>query len=321
MRIYQDVQFKTNPTMIASWPGMGNVGIISTDYLRSKINADVLGEIDMTPYFIPESIIVEDGVAQLPEIPRSILYYHQDPDLIIFESNAQISGKEGLTIVRKLIHLALEYDVQRLFTTAAFAKDVSHTVPPQIYGAYNSKDLLTEFKDSEIEPMPNGYIAGLNGLILGVAAKYNIESACFLGTIPSFATNLSYPKASLEIIKLLETLLGIHTEKQELEQSIRLVDSQFSEIEERIRQYYPNAMKDNEEEEEWHDLVEDSEVDHEREVPRFIMDKIEKLFEEVKQDREKAPQLKKELDRWNLYELYEHRFLNLFKDSNRDTEL
>jgi len=43
------------------------------------------------------------------------------------------------------------------------------------------------------------------------------------------------------------------------------------------------------------------------------MDKIEQMFDEVKKDRSKAPMLKKELDRWKLYELYEHRFLGLFK--------
>jgi predicted ATP-grasp superfamily ATP-dependent carboligase len=317
MRIYQEITFKTNPTMIASWPGMGNVGIISTDYIRSKISADVLGEIDMSHYFVPDSIIVENGLAELPEIPRAVLYYHTDPDLIIFESNAQISGKDGLSIVKKLIHLAVEYNVHRIFTTAAFAKDVSHNTRPQVYGAFNSEKMLNEFSGSGVEAMPNGYIAGLNGLVLGIASNYDIESACLLGTIPSFATNLSYPKASLEIIRLLETLLGLSTDKKELERSISLVDAQFSEIEDRIRQYYPDAMKEKEEEEDWHDLVEDSEVDHEQEVPRYIMDKIEKLFEEVKKDRSKAPELKKELDRWNLYELYEHRFLDLFKDDNR----
>ena len=34
---------------------------------------------------------------------------------------------------------------------------------------------------------------------------------------------------------------------------------------------------------------------------------------EIKSNRNKAPILKKELDRWNLYELYEDRFLDLFR--------
>ena len=47
---------------------------------------------------------------------------------------------------------------------------------------------------------------------------------------------------------------------------------------------------------------------------KIIFEKIENLFDEVKQDKSKAPLLKSELDRWNLYELYEDRFLDLFRD-------
>ena len=44
------------------------------------------------------------------------------------------------------------------------------------------------------------------------------------------------------------------------------------------------------------------------------METIENLFEEAKADRNKAYLLKRELDKWNLYELYEDRFLDLFRD-------
>jgi hypothetical protein len=44
------------------------------------------------------------------------------------------------------------------------------------------------------------------------------------------------------------------------------------------------------------------------------MEKIERLFKKVQSDRGAAPELKRELDKWNLYELYENRFLDLFED-------
>jgi hypothetical protein len=62
------------------------------------------------------------------------------------------------------------------------------------------------------------------------------------------------------------------------------------------------------------EMPEDIEEEH---VPHYIMDKIERLFDDVKRDRTMAAELKKELDRWNLYELYEHRFLDLFKEDDK----
>ena len=54
-------------------------------------------------------------------------------------------------------------------------------------------------------------------------------------------------------------------------------------------------------------------------VPEYVMARIERLFKELsqKKDKDRAMELKAELDKWGLYEIYEKRFLNLFK--NRKT--
>ena len=316
MRIYKNVQFKTPPVLLASWPGMGNVGIISTDYLRSQLDTKVLAEIDMTQYFIPESIVVRDGLAQLPEVPRSVIYYHEDPDVLIFESNAQVGGKEGIAIIKDIIRFATEYNVQEIYTAAAYAQNISHSSVPQVQGAFNNKKLLEKYTDLGVVPMKDGQIAGLNGLMLGIAHGYNIEAGCFLGTIPSFAANLSYPKASLAIIKYYEEILDITIDTSDLRESIAQVDTQYTEIEKRIRKFYPDAIEEQEErdEDEGWELLEDIGNVEDDEVPQYIMEKIETMFKEVSLDKSKATVLKKELDRWNLFELYESRFLKLFKE-------
>ena len=55
-------------------------------------------------------------------------------------------------------------------------------------------------------------------------------------------------------------------------------------------------------------------------VPHYIMERIEELFQKAAKDHSLAPQLKSELDRWNLYELYENRFLDLFEDEKGSKE-
>ena len=55
----------------------------------------------------------------------------------------------------------------------------------------------------------------------------------------------------------------------------------------------------------------------EKKVPRYVMERIEKLFQEAKLDKKKANELKQELDRWDLYKAYEDRFLDLFKDTDQ----
>lgn len=305
MRLYENIHFRTPPTLFAAWPGMGNVGIIAMDYLRTKLEAKVFGEIDMASFFIPDSIIVKEGIAQLPEIPGAVFYYLQEPSVIIFESNAQVGGKDGITIIKTILDIAEKYRVRQIFTAAAFAQPMSHKAKSKVLAACNNDTIFNQLGNFNVSPMPDGYIAGQNGLLLGVATTRNIDSACLLGTIPSFASNLSYPKASLEIIKVFENLLSHNIDYTDLEESIVLVNRQLEAIEERIKEYFPTAAENDDE------VPADVEDD---EVPRYIMDKIENLFNDVKNDKTKAPKLKEELDRWKLYELYEHRFLGLFKD-------
>ena len=308
MKMFEDVDFPAPPIMFASWPGMGNVGLIATDYLRRKLSAKVFAEIDMSPFFIPDSIIVKDGIAQLPEIPSSIFHYVINPNAIIFESNAQIGGKDGITIIKTILDVAKQMKVSHIYTSAALVQPMTYQTPSQVLVACSNPLHLEKLVSYGVVPMPDGYIAGLNGLLLGIAASRGIESACFLGTMPSYASNMVYPKASLEIVKTYQKMLSSAMDLGELESNVAEMDQQLATIEERIKQIFPS---NNESDEEM------SGIDEEK-VPHYVMERIERLFEKAKIDHSMANELKKELDRWNLFELYENRFLDLFEDDKKE---
>lgn len=305
MKMSEEIRFESVPVVLAAWAGMGNVGLITVDYLRRKLDAKVFAEIDMSPFFIPDSIVVKDGVAQLPEIPTCVFYYCHNPDLIIFESNAQVSGREGIMIIKMMLDVLKQFKITRIYTFAAFAQPMSHENDSMALITCNSAEMLESMKLDELVPMPDGFIAGLNGLLLGVAASRSIDAACLLGTIPSYASNLNYPKASLELIRIIGKMIELNVDTADLEEGVQAMEQQFRMIEERIREFIP--MMNREEE---HDIAE---VEDDK-VPQVIMDRIERLFHEAKNNRERATELKRELDRWKLFELYENRFLDLFKD-------
>ena len=307
MKFLHEVSFSSPPVLLAAWPGMGNVGLIAMDYLRRKLNGTLFAELEMSPYFIPDSIIVKDGIAQLPEIPSAVFHFTTNPNLIIFESNAQVSGKDGITIIKTILDIARQYQVSRIFTSAALAQPMSFQAKSDVLVACSSTGHLDTIKHVGVVPMPDGYIAGLNGLLLGIAASRGIDAACFLATMPSYATNMPYPKASLEIVRLFKNLFSLEIDLEEMKNSVTEMDQQLAAIEERIRQLFPSEKEADEEM---------PDIDEEK-VPHYIMEKIERLFKKAEQDRSAARELKKELDKWNLFELYEDRFLDLFEDSNK----
>ena len=301
IKIYQDIDVK-HPIMIAGWPGMGNVALGAVNYLRRKIETVPFAEIEPGKFFTPEAIIVESGLAQLPQLPQSLFYYSHNPEAIIFESDAQLSGSDGLHLMSRILDFAQEFKVRRIYTGAAFPMPTSHKKPSSVYGVVNQKNLLDMLRDNQVKIMEGGQISGLNGLLLGYAEQRGIEAVCLLATMPNYAISFPNPKASRAIVSVLAKMLNMRIDMSELNVFSQEMDKRMKAIEEKIREMFPTVVKNER----------FADVDK-KEVPKYIMEKIEKLFQEAKEDKKKAYDLKEELDRWDLFKFYEDRFLDLFQ--------
>jgi proteasome assembly chaperone (PAC2) family protein len=81
----------------------------------------------------------------------------------------------------------------------------------------------------------NLQIAGLNGLLLGVAKERGVEGICLLGEVPAYATRIQNPMAALAVLKILTKILDIKVDTDELAQ-------QAVETRERMKQIAAEAM-------------------------------------------------------------------------------
>ena len=301
LKIYKEVKLN-DPVMVAGWPGMGSVALGVVNYMRRRLPAVRFAELKIDPLSVLDSVIVEDGFAFLPKTPRNTFYYTRDPDMIIFEGEAQVPGLDGIRIVGKVLDTAASYGVKKLYTGAAFPVPISHKDRPELYGAANDKVLLSSLSAFGVKTMDGGHISGLNGLVIGFAKQKNIEAVSILATMPQYAISLPNPRASGAIIDLLARMLNFKIDMRALDLYIKDMDEKMSLIEDKVR----DVLTIEHEEPESHPV--------DKKIPEYIMEKIEKMFHEARGDRAKAAGLKKELDRWDLYHVYEDRFLDLFRD-------
>ncbi len=58
-----------NPILIASWPGIGNIGLIAVDTLRGMVRAEEFGEIEPWDLFFPNGALVKNGELKDLEFP------------------------------------------------------------------------------------------------------------------------------------------------------------------------------------------------------------------------------------------------------------
>lgn len=298
------------PWLVAVWPGMGHVAISAGYYLMAKLGMHLLAEFSAPELFDVEHVEVKDGLIRTGRLPRSWLFVWIDPqqkhDIIVFIGEAQPpSGKYAFC--RRLIEYARELGVERVFTFAAMATQMHPEHDSRVFGAATDEASLAELRRLELELLEDGHIGGLNGILLGAAAEMGLRGACLLGEMPHIFAQLPFPKASLAVLKVFTMIADIEIDTAELLVQARAMEEKLGEILSQVKKAMEQQASSEEEE------GRSFEPPEEKGLSPDDKRLIERLFEQAHQDRSKAYELKRELDRLGMFQEYEDRFLDLFK--------
>ena len=211
----------TAPNMVAVWPGIANVSTIAVTYLKRRLDFKDLGEVDAPYFFDPIGVTVRDNVIEEPQFPQSRFYYWKnDPgksDLILFIGDDQPPVK-AYEMANAVLDMAVRFKVQRIYTCAAAITRIHHTEMPKAWGVATTRNLTSELQRYDLMQRGNLQIAGLNGLLLGVARERAVDAICLLGEVPSQAARIQNPMAALAILRVLTRMLDIRIDMLELEQ-------------------------------------------------------------------------------------------------------
>ena len=298
-----------DPWLVAVWPGMGGVAISAGYYLMAKLGMHLLLEFPATEFFDLEQIEVKDGLILSRRLPRSRLFLWNDPtkqhDLIVFIGEAQPPVKGG-AFCRTLIEQAKTLGVRRVFTFAAMATQMRPKHNSRVFGAAIDRETLSLFKQLDVHLLESGSISGLNGSLLGMAAADGLPGGCLLGEIPHVFSQIPFPKASLAVLEFFTVMAGIEIDLNELREHATTVELTLEDFLVRME----GAIEETGSGKSFEPEVDES-------TPRpgsKESQRIEQLFEEARRDRSRAYELKQELDRMGLFNEFEDRFLDLFKE-------
>jgi proteasome assembly chaperone (PAC2) family protein len=208
-----------SPNMLAVWPGIGNVSKIVGTYLKSKLPFKTLAEIEPSYFFDPIGVMVKDNVVEAPQFPQSQFFYWKNrkgkSDLILFIGDDQPAAK-AYELANTVLKVGQQFQAKRIYTCAAAVTRIHHTEQPRVWGAATSPEVAESLKERDLVQKSELHIAGLNGLLLGVAKEKDIEGVCLLGEVPMYATRVQNPIAALAILKVLTKLLGVDIDLTEL---------------------------------------------------------------------------------------------------------
>jgi len=282
IRLYREPKLE-KPDMVATWSGIGNIGLIAVDTLREQLRTEELGEIEPWDFFYPKKVIIKAGVLEDLEFPDSKFYYRRlgTKDLIFFIGEEQPTdrgrmyarGRNAYQMANLVLDVAEKFGCQRVYTPGAAVAATHHALKPGVWAVTSRKDLNTEVKSfentilmSEIEGRGDeGSITGLNGLLSGLAKKRGFETICLMGEIPDYLSGapFPYPRASKSVLEVLTNFLGVEIDYRALDERTVRIDNIVngiyeklpSEIKERIEQrksvVQPKREVITEEDEKW----------------------------------------------------------------------
>jgi len=250
LRFHKTPQLET-PILVASWPGIGNIGLIAVDTLRGILEAEEFGEIEPWDFFYPKRASIKKGILEHLEFPSNKFYFKKTEggDLIFFIGEEQpteggrvyAEGRKAYQMANLVLDVAEKFKCRRVYTSGAAVALTHHTIKPRVWAVPNSEILIQEIKGyentvlmSDIEGRGgHGNITGLNGLLLGVAQKRGFEAICLMGEIPVYLQGLplSYPRASKSVLEVLSHGLQIEIDLDKL-------DELAEKVERRIEEFY-----------------------------------------------------------------------------------
>ena len=235
IKIYQEPKL-IRPTLIAAWPGISNVALEATSYLKEKLGAEELAEIESSSFFELGGVFVEKNLVQPPRLPQNKFYYWKrnetamgtEGDLIFFIGESQPASKSR-EFANKILDLSQGFGVEEVYTFAA-ALVSQFSDQPRVWAAATDPEQLTELEKQGLALRGDFYIAGMNGLLLAVAREKGMKATCLLGETPRYLSEMRNPMASKAVLEVLTRLLKVDIDMGELDEMAAQASQQIDDI-------------------------------------------------------------------------------------------
>lgn len=263
LKVFRKIKLN-NPVMVASWPGIGNIGLIAIEYLRQNIDCEPLGEIEPWDFFYPGRIVIKSSVLEELQFPASRFYLCRGKarDIILFIGDEQphekmaryAKGGKAYEMAQLVIDMAERFNCGRIYTSGAAVALLHHSKKPRVLVVPNTQSLIDEIKTyqnttllSEIQGKDGqGAISGLNGLLLGVARERGFDALCIMGEIPVYLQGMlfPYPKASLAVLEVLSEMLSLEINFKKLVVWSKKVEQKIDQLLEDFNQSLPIQLQE-----------------------------------------------------------------------------
>jgi len=220
----------TNPLFIEGLPGIGNVGKVAIDFVIDELKAEKVYEITSSSF--PHSVFVaEDNLVELPTI-EIFRKKTKGRDILLMGGDVQPIDEPGCyAFTYSLLDLLKRHRVREIITLGGIGlADIPKK--PKVYITGNSKQVVDAYRRDMGNAVERslygvvGPIVGVSGLLVGLAAQYDIRAACLLAETYGHPMYLGITGAR-EMLKALDRKLALKLNLKKLEREIKDIEAEM----------------------------------------------------------------------------------------------
>ncbi|HMS62288.1 MAG TPA: PAC2 family protein [Solirubrobacteraceae bacterium] len=204
----------------SGWNDAGEAASSALSFIGSQLGATRFARLDPEEFFdfqaARPTIRLVEGVTRAVEWPEVEVWAAHAPraprDLVL------VSGPEPSmrwrTFCDGIIELAEVLGVQLTVTLGALLADVAHTRPVPLVGLASDAALVERHG---LSPTSYEGPTGITGVLYTAFQDAGLPSASLWASVPHYVAAAPNPKASLALVRKLESVVGVSVDASELE--------------------------------------------------------------------------------------------------------
>lgn len=204
------------------WNDAGDAASAAVSFIGAELNAQRFAQVDCEEFYDfqsnrPRISLTEDDKREITW-PTVEMFEARAPrahrDLVLVQGvEPSLKWK---TFSALIVDLAEALGVQLVVTLGALLADIPHSHPVSMTGFASDPEMLKrlQLKSSSYEGM-----TGIVGVLHSACADAGLPSASIWASVPHYVAAAANPKASLALVRKLESIVGVSVDVSELEEA------------------------------------------------------------------------------------------------------
>jgi uncharacterized protein (TIGR00162 family) len=206
----------TDPVLVEGLPGVGHVGTLVAEHLIEEGSGEPVRRI-YSEHLPPQVTVSESGIAELVCVECHHVSLGGQDMLVVSGDQQAATGVGHYRIAEAVLDIAAEFEVKELLALGGVPTG-ELVEEHAVLGAVTGDSLIEPLEASGVEfreNEPEGGIVGISGLLVGLGARRDLDSACLMGETSGYLVD---PKSAQALLGVLQDHLDFEIDLTELEE-------------------------------------------------------------------------------------------------------